>query len=111
MTKQPDATFRDGSLKATIWRNEGENGQYFSTKLSRSYQDQEGNWQETSNLRDGDLLRGGSLLGRSHEYVREQKQAQSQSQSRSEEREDSRKADFQAKRSERTISQDRGIER
>lgn len=109
MTKQPDATFRDGGLKATIWRNESENGHFFSTNLSRSYRDDEGQWHETTNLREGDLLRGGSLLSRSHEYVREQKQAQSQSQTREEPR-DKSKADFQAERRSngQTPGQDRG---
>jgi len=33
----PTETIRDGSLKATIWRNFGENGTFYSVELSRTY--------------------------------------------------------------------------
>lgn len=36
-TNQPRATLRDGALKATIWKNFGENGTFYSVELSRTY--------------------------------------------------------------------------
>jgi len=33
----PAETIRDGALKATIWRNFGENGTFYSVELSRTY--------------------------------------------------------------------------
>lgn len=36
-TNQPIDTIRDGALKATIWKNFGENGTFYSVELSRTY--------------------------------------------------------------------------
>jgi hypothetical protein len=36
-TNQPRATIRDGALKATIWKNFGENGTFYSVDFSRTY--------------------------------------------------------------------------
>jgi len=35
---KPLGVLRDGTLKATIWENEGENGTYFTTTFARTYQ-------------------------------------------------------------------------
>lgn len=43
---KPAAQFRDGRLKATLWRNESENGAFYSTDIVRSYKDKEDNWQD-----------------------------------------------------------------
>ena len=37
--KGPVETLRDGNLKATIWRNFGENGTFYSVEISRTYKD------------------------------------------------------------------------
>ena len=99
MTKQPDATFHNGGLKATIWKNESKNGQYYSTKLSRSYQDKEGEWQETNYLRENDLLHSGRLLTRAHDHIQEQKQERGRTKTGNPEQSKSdRKADFAEQR-------------
>lgn len=59
--KRPEDTLRDGSLKATIWRNESENGPYLNTVLSKAYKDQDGNWRETDRLGQNDRLRVSEL--------------------------------------------------
>lgn len=57
MTKQPEDTIRDGAIKATIWRNEGENGPYLSTDLARTYQDKDGELQDSRSFGLSDLLK------------------------------------------------------
>lgn len=52
----PAATLRDGSLKATIWRNEGQNGAYHSVNLARTYEDSQGNPRDTQSFRAQDML-------------------------------------------------------
>ncbi len=37
--KGPIETLRDGKLKATIWKNFGENGTFYSVEISRTYKD------------------------------------------------------------------------
>lgn len=57
----PAETLRDGNLKATIWENETDKGRYFSTKLSRSYKDDQGEYKETQSFFPSDLLRVSEL--------------------------------------------------
>lgn len=35
----PIATLRDGAIKATIWKNFGEKGNFYSVEFSRTYKD------------------------------------------------------------------------
>ena len=72
---KPEKVFHDGLLKATMWRNPGglnEQGEqrpdWFSTELTRSYKDRDGNWQESHTLSGIDLLRGEKLLGLAYEH-------------------------------------------
>lgn len=59
----PAAQLRDGSIKATIWRNIQDSGKTrYSTELSRSYTDQQGNWHDTNSLSGSELLRAANLL-------------------------------------------------
>ncbi len=36
-TNKPIDTIREGSLKATIWKNFGDNGNFYSVEFSRTY--------------------------------------------------------------------------
>ena len=63
----PADTLREGSLKATIWRNEGQNGVYHSVNLSRTYKDDQGNYHDTGSFRAQDML-GLSELSRQAHY-------------------------------------------
>lgn len=64
---RPADTLRDGSLKATIWRNEGEKGAYHTVNLSRTYKDDQGNYHDTGSFRAQDML-GLSELSRQAHY-------------------------------------------
>lgn len=60
-TNQPVETFRDGSLKATIWQNQGENGPYFTTTLAKTYEDRDGKLRDTFSFTGSELLRVAEL--------------------------------------------------
>lgn len=55
----PEATFRYGAIKATVWKNvQKANGNEFTVRninLDRGYKDKEGNWQSTTSMQSGDL--------------------------------------------------------
>ncbi len=55
-TNKPISKIRDGSHKATIWKNQGETGAFYSVTFSRTYKDAQGN------LRDADSFSGSGLL-------------------------------------------------
>lgn len=88
----PAGTLRDGNLKATIWKNEGEKGPYFSTTFSRSYRDEEGNYRDTDSFSSADLLRVSELARQAHHEARSlwrelsQERGQNRDQARVEER-------------------------
>ncbi|MEX2206688.1 MAG: hypothetical protein WEF50_10720 [Myxococcota bacterium] len=51
MDKQKPAHKIDlNGLRASIWKNEGKNGAYFTVQLSRSFRDSKGKWKDTSSF-------------------------------------------------------------
>lgn len=71
MSKRPEETLRDGNLKASIWRNEGDNGPYFSTSFARTYKDEEGKYHDTHSFNSHELLRVGELARQAHHTTNE----------------------------------------
>jgi hypothetical protein len=53
---QPVEEVRIGSVKAAIWRNEGESGPRFNVTFQRLYRTDEGKWQSTGSFGRDDLL-------------------------------------------------------
>jgi hypothetical protein len=52
----PVAEVRIGSVKAAIWRNEGESGPRFNVTFQRLYRTEQGKWQSTYSFGRDDLL-------------------------------------------------------
>jgi len=77
---RPIDTIRDGKLKASIWENEGEKGPYFTTTLAKTYQDREGNLQDTQNFTASDLLRVSELARSAYHRSRDLRREVNQSQ-------------------------------
>lgn len=57
----PADVLRDGNIKATIWKNERENGPSFSTVFSRSWQAEEGAYKDSHSFSGTELLRVSEL--------------------------------------------------
>lgn len=58
---RPEDVLRDGNIKATIWKNERENGPSFSTVFSRTWQDEEGGYRDSHSFSGTELLRVSEL--------------------------------------------------
>ena len=71
---QPAHSFRDGVLQVTIWRNSGENGNWYSVIPSRGYKKGD-DWKETDSLRFDDLLAMSKLLSEAHSWIIDAKRA------------------------------------
>ncbi|MFO0730388.1 MAG: hypothetical protein U0361_05220 [Nitrospiraceae bacterium] len=52
---KPMHTLRCGNIKATIWRNQSENGPFFSTTFTRPFRDQSGVWRNGTSFGLNDL--------------------------------------------------------
>lgn len=56
-TSKPINTFRDGSLKVTLWRNDRDNGEFYSIRLSRTWKDERGQYHDSDRFTGTELLR------------------------------------------------------
>lgn len=81
----PADVVRDGSLKASIWENEGKKGPYYTTTLAKTYEDRNGQLRDTNVFNNSDLLRVSELARQAYartndlrqDMLNEQKQDQS----------------------------------
>ena len=74
-SNKPADTLYDGKIRATIWKNERESGTRYSVQLSRSYQDEAGNWHETDSFSATELLRVAHLATRAYDRLAELRKA------------------------------------
>lgn len=75
-SKAPEIVLTDGALKAASWREEGEYGPFFNTKITRRYTNADGEVRETGSLRERDLLPAAELAGEVHRTIRDRKREQ-----------------------------------
>jgi hypothetical protein len=52
---KPLKNYRAGQVQATIWENEGTNGNYNTISFKRSYKDKDGKWVDVQSFRTNDL--------------------------------------------------------
>ncbi|MCB9871507.1 MAG: hypothetical protein H6837_16745 [Planctomycetes bacterium] len=76
---KPTETLRDGSLKATIWKNDGEKGPFFSVSLTRIYTDAAGNYHDSDSFSGSELLRIAHLASRAYDRIADLRQAEANS--------------------------------
>ena len=67
--QKPAMTIRDGALKATLWRREGESGPFYSVSFSRSYKKAEGEYADSTSFSGAELLRLAQLAGKAYEQA------------------------------------------
>jgi hypothetical protein len=54
---KPVTTLTDGSIRATIWKNTGEKGPFYSVRITRTYTDEKGNYHDSESFSGSELLR------------------------------------------------------
>lgn len=74
---RPVETFRDSKLKASVWRNEGKEGPYYTVTLAKTYEDRNGRLQDSHSFTGGELLRVAELAREAHSFVRDIKREHS----------------------------------
>jgi len=57
----PADVLRDGNIKATIWKNERENGPTYNTTFARTWQDESGAYRDSHSFSGTELLRVSEL--------------------------------------------------
>ncbi|MGD9693603.1 MAG: hypothetical protein AB7G17_07260 [Phycisphaerales bacterium] len=70
---KPIDTIRDGSLKATIWKNAGEKGDYYSVRITRTWRDDQGNYHDSDSFSGSELLRVARLASMAYDRSAERR--------------------------------------
>ena len=70
----PADVLRDGNIKATIWKNERENGPSFNTILARTWQDEQGAYRDSHSFSGTELLRVSELARGAYARMNELRQ-------------------------------------
>ncbi|MGD1926007.1 MAG: hypothetical protein ACFB03_17730 [Paracoccaceae bacterium] len=66
----PVTTLRDRSLKASIWRNQSDKGEFYSCTLSRVYEDRKtGELRDSTSFSGKELMRVSELSRRAHNTI------------------------------------------
>ena len=70
MSERPIQILRDGSLKASIWRNQKRDGtSFYSTQFGKTYEDPKtGKPKDSNNFSGSDLLKLSRLAERAYSY-------------------------------------------
>lgn len=67
-TKQrPVETLRDGAIKAAIWKNESDNGDFFAVTFARTYKSDDGELHDTDSFSGAQLLRLARLAEKAYD--------------------------------------------
>lgn len=69
--QKPIITLRDGSLKASLWRNQTEKCLQYSVQLAKTYTDKNGNPKDTTSFTQSDLLRIVHLASKAYDSIAE----------------------------------------
>lgn len=70
----PEKKFRAGAISATVWLNHGqrangEESEFRTVALERSYLDKSGQWQSTSSFRVSDLPKACIVIQKAYEHL------------------------------------------
>lgn len=68
---RPAHEIRLGAIKATLWKNETENGARYSVNICRLYKDGD-EWKTTDSFGRDDLPLAGKVLDMAHTWIFEQ---------------------------------------
>ena len=71
----PAHKIRSGVLQATIWRNTGDKGTWYSVIPVRSYKQGDETWKETDSLNADDCLAMAELLREAYAWIKMQRRA------------------------------------
>ena len=72
----PTETLRDGAIKATIWKNEGEKGVFFSVNFTRTYTDDDGSFHDVDSFSGMQILQLAWLAFKAYDRVNKLRQAE-----------------------------------
>ena len=70
-SERPADTLRDTNLKATIWRNEGDERPFYAASFARAYKDEKGEYRDADTFVGTDLLKLSELARKAYDRTTE----------------------------------------
>lgn len=70
--QRPNHEIKLGRIRASIWTNNGEHGPTYSTKFSKLFKDDAGQWKDTDSFSRDDLLLLAKAADQAHSLILEQ---------------------------------------
>lgn len=67
---RPTFKTKVGSMDVAVWEKKGEKSKYFTVSFNKNYLDEEGKWQQTSNLMIRDLPDLQLALQKAYEFAK-----------------------------------------
>ncbi len=77
---KPVETIRDGAIKAAIWKNQGEKGDFYSVRITRTYQDPEGNYHDSDGFSGTELLKVAHVATKAYDQAAQLRAADAKAQ-------------------------------
>lgn len=75
MMARPIQTLRDGAISASIWKNEGSNGAFYSVTFGRTYTDDAEKPQTADSFSSSDILKVQRIAGKAYDRINELRQS------------------------------------
>ena len=67
--QMPEKKFRAGAISATVWKNNGQKGDFRTVQLTRSFKDKSEAWKTTSSFRTTDLPKVAMVASKAYEFL------------------------------------------
>lgn len=72
--QKPLASHRAGTTEIAVWKRKNEHGTFYDVTHSRSYKDQNGDWQKSKSIPEQDLLKTAQLFEKAHNTILEDRE-------------------------------------
>lgn len=67
--KKPHVIKAARGVRAKLWKNSGKNGEWFNVTITRLYQDDDGDYQDSDSFSRDDLLQVAYVAQRAFDYI------------------------------------------
>lgn len=74
--KAPHSIKAGRGVRAKLWKNSGQNGEWFNVEITRTYKDEEGELQDSTSFSRDDLLHVAYAAQKAFEYILDQSNKQ-----------------------------------
>ena len=66
---RPVATFKQGGVEVSVWKNHTQNGDMYNATIKNSYKDDSGQWKETTSFSPADLAVASQLTSQAFQEI------------------------------------------